>query len=388
MTISRIMIAGGGTGGHLFSGVAVVEEFARRASLAAIYVGTKRGIESRVIPQRGEQLELISAGPINRVSAGRLMQSLAAAPQALAQSASILRRHRPDVVLGVGGYASGPLMLAASLAGYPTALIEQNTVVGLTNRMLRPFVERVYLPSDAMEHPFARNRVRVLGNPVRRDFVRTAREAMVDPAGFEARASILLVLGGSQGASFLNHVVPPVAAGVSRKFGVKIVHQTGASSVDSVRQAYHKEGVSADVVSFIDDLPTTLKSAKAVIARAGATTLAEVSAVGRPAIFVPYPHATDNHQLTNARALEQAGAAAVVTEGDSAPGALHEALLDLLLHPHKRLQMAERSRACGRPDAAAAVVDDLEAWVEERQAAKGAPSQAVFSGSNLQLPLL
>ncbi len=360
--IERVLIAGGGTGGHLFPGMAVVEELRRRVSpLEVTFVGTPKGIEARVLPKASEKLELLDVTPLKGRSAGELIASLMRLPGAYARCVSILRAARPDVVLGVGGYASGPMLIAARTLGIRVALLEQNAHVGMTNRILAPIVGRAYVTFEETRTIFG-DKARVVGNPVRRAFVEAARMAQADPSGFEARARKVLVVGGSQGAQHVNEVLPGALArsGVA---GLEVVHQTGAAMLEAVRARYAELGVRAEVVPFIDDMARAYASAQLVVARAGATTLAEICAIGRPAVLVPYPHAADDHQTKNAEALQRAGAAVMVRDADLDEQALGETLRGLLGDERRRAAMARAARENGRPEAAAAIVDDLVAWL-------------------------
>ena len=210
--IQRVIVAGGGTGGHLFPGIAVIEELRRRnPNLEVLFVGTERGIESRVVPGMGEKLETLDVTPLKGRTFAQLLGSLARLPSAWGRAAAILRQHRPDVVLGVGGYASGPMLVAAAALGIPCALLEQNAHVGLTNRILSKVVGRAYLSFEETA-PLFGSAARVVGNPVRRAFVEASRRALIDPRGFDARARRILVIGGSQGAKRLNEIVPEALA--------------------------------------------------------------------------------------------------------------------------------------------------------------------------------
>jgi len=363
--IQRIMVAGGGTGGHLFPGLAVVEELrGRLPTVHARFVGTARGIESRVLPERGEALDLLEVRPLKGQGLSGRLSSLAKIPVALREAAALIKSFDPDLVLGVGGYASGPVLLAAALAGRPTALLEQNAHVGLTNRLLARFVDRAYVTFESTCATFGADKCRVTGNPVRREFVEHARRALADPEGFEARATTILVLGGSQGARRLNEVLPGAfaSAGVI-EHRMRVVHQTGATMRDEVEEAYRAHGIDAEVVTFIDHVAKAYANARLVIARAGATTLAELCAIGRPAILIPFPHAADDHQAKNAHALEARGAAVCVRESELDPDALGTLVRELLDEPWRRQSMSAAAREHGRPDAAAAIVDDLIGWL-------------------------
>jgi len=256
------------------------------------------------------------------------------------------------------------MVLAAKTLGFRTALLEQNAHVGLTNRLLSRVVDRAYLSFEETQRQFPTSSVRVVGNPVRRQFVTAGHMARMDPAGFEMRARRILVIGGSQGARVLNEIVPDALAraGIAAA-GIEIVHQTGHTMCDVVRARYAELGVTATVTPFIDDMARAYGSAAVVITRAGATSLAEICAVGRPSILVPFPFAADDHQWHNAEALQRRGAALAIRESDLTVEHLARTVGTLISQPDKRRKMAEAARAMGRPDAAAAIVDDLCAWL-------------------------
>lgn len=363
--IQRIMVAGGGTGGHLFPGLAVVEELRRRVpGLEVKFVGTARGIEARILPGRGEVLELLKVTPLKGQGMGPRFKSFARIPTAMKEAASLMREFDPDLVLGVGGYASGPVLLSASLSGRPTALLEQNAQVGLTNRLLARFVDRAYITFQETEGVFGKNKSRLTGNPVRHEFVEHARRAIADPEGFESRARTVLVLGGSQGARKLNEVVPRALAqaGLAHR-DVEVVHQTGESMRDEVEETYRELGIRARVVTFIDEIARAYSNAALVVARAGATTLAELCAIGRPSILIPFPFAADDHQAKNAKALEEQNASICIRESELEADALGALIGDLLDDPARRQALAGAARDHGRPDAAAAIVDDMMGWL-------------------------
>jgi UDP-N-acetylglucosamine--N-acetylmuramyl-(pentapeptide) pyrophosphoryl-undecaprenol N-acetylglucosamine transferase len=363
--IRRIMVAGGGTGGHLFPGLAVVEELRRRVpGLEVKFVGTARGIEARVLPSRGEDLDLLKVTPLKGQGVGARFKSLARIPAAMKQASALMREFEPDLVLGVGGYASGPVLLSASLSGRPTAVLEQNAHVGMTNRILARFVDRAYISFEQTEDVFGKTKSRWTGNPVRHEFVEHARLAIADPEGFESRARSVLVLGGSQGARKLNEDVPRALAQADlANRGLEVVHQTGESMRDEVEAIYRELGIQARVVTFIDEIARAYSNAALVVARAGATTLAELCAIGRPSILVPFPFAADDHQTKNAKALEEQGASICIRESELEVDALGELIGGLLDDPARRQTMARAARDHGRPDAAAAIVDDMLGWL-------------------------
>jgi len=370
--MKRLLVAGGGTGGHLFPGIAVVEELRRRfPELDVLFVGTERGIEARVLPARNERFLALDVRPLVGKSGMELARSLSVLPKSALSALTCVRSFQPDVAIGLGGYAAGPILLAAAAQRVPTALLEQNASVGLTNKVLARTVGRAYLTFEETLPAFGSSRGRVLGNPVRRAFVQAAHRALHDPIGVEARARTVLVLGGSQGARSLNtHVPAALARAGVRALGVRVVHQTGVAMVEEVSARYRALGIEASVVPFIDDVAAAYLDAALIVARAGATTLAELCAVGRASILVPYPHAAADHQTSNALALERAGAAIALSEADLSEVALADHVSTLLAHPERRRAMADAARRRGRPDAAAAIVDDLLSFL-------GIPSDSV-----------
>lgn len=358
----RVLFAGGGTGGHLYPGIAVADELVRRDTSAVVsFVGTARGLESRVVPARGWPLDLIRSAGLKGKSMSALLRGLALLPLSALDAWRVLSARRPDVVVGVGGYSSGPVLLLAALRRLPTLVMEQNTAPGFTNRRLAPWVRAaavsyeetlVYFPGTGF----------VSGNPVRRSFL-DAVEAGGDAAEEDGSVRVLIV-GGSQGARAINDAMvaaaPRLAAAGS---AITITHQTGERDFARVRDAYAITGLTATVGAFFDDMPARLRAAHLVVARAGASTLAELTVLGRAALLVPLPTAADDHQRKNARVLEAAGAAEVIEERDLADGRLADRVLALAADPDRRRRMAERARTLGRPDAAARVADRIEQLV-------------------------
>jgi UDP-N-acetylglucosamine--N-acetylmuramyl-(pentapeptide) pyrophosphoryl-undecaprenol N-acetylglucosamine transferase len=359
----RLLIAGGGTGGHLFPGIAVAEEVRARGG-EVLFVGTARGLEVRLVPAAGFPLELIEVSGLKRVGVVAVVRGLVRLPLALTQSLALVRRFRPDVVLGVGGYASGPLVMAAALARRPTALLEQNSVPGFTNRTLGRFVRRAFIAFPQAAAAFPRAKVVATGNPVRRAFLDAA--ARVPPAGPPGAAGRLLVVGGSQGARAVNDLVVG-AMGIWARQGrlPALTHQTGAGDAERVTAGYAGlglgEGARVDVRPFLDDMVGALGAADLVIARAGAMTLAELAILGKPAILVPLPTAADDHQSRNAAAFAEAGAALVLPQATATAATLATLAREILDDPARRQGMAVAMRALGRPGAAQDIVDGLVA---------------------------
>ena len=363
--IDRILVAGGGTGGHLFPGLSVVEELRRRLPhVDVLFVGTTRGIEARVLPQRGERFVPVEVRPLIGRSLPELARNVGALPRATLEAIGVVRSFRPDLALGLGGYAAGPVLLAAATLRVPSALLEQNAKVGLTNKLLAKTVGRAYLTYDQTVPTFGAARSRVVGNPIRRAFVEAARMAASDPAGIDARARGILIFGGSQGARGLNERIPAVLAraGVAQ-LGIPVLHQSGAAALEQVKARYAELGIAAQVVPFIDDMVRAYMDAALVIARGGGS-IAELCAIGRPAVLVPLPTSAGGHQLINARAFEQAGAGIAIEEHDLDAERVGPVIAALLADQPRRIAMGHAARRLARPEAAAAIVDDLFAWLK------------------------
>lgn len=350
----RLMIAGGGTGGHVFPGLAVAREVARREPASEIvFVGTARGLEARLVPQAGYRLECLKIGGLKGVATATRLRSLAALPGALLDSVSLVRRHRPEVVLGVGGYASGPTTLAAALAGYPTVLFEANARPGFANRLLAPVVSRAAVVFEGAERAFGAKAVRT-GCPVRGEFAEVTSPPHHPPF-------TVLIFGGSQGALAINQaVLDALDLFAKRADQLFFVHQTGERDYNAVRVGYARREMRAEVLPFIDNMPQRFAAAHLIISRAGAVTVAELTAAGKAALLIPFPHATDQHQLRNARALEQAGAARVIEQSQLSGERLAREVFLLIDHPDARGALEQNARRMGRPDAAARIVDLLE----------------------------
>ncbi|MFO0606495.1 MAG: undecaprenyldiphospho-muramoylpentapeptide beta-N-acetylglucosaminyltransferase [Polyangiales bacterium] len=358
----RVLIAGGGTGGHVFPGVAVADALARRTrDLAVTWVGTRRGIEARVLPTTPWRFEPIDVSPLNGVRGVALVRSLAKLGPASAHCVRVLRRDRPQVVLGVGGYAGGPVVALAAAMGIPTAVLEPNAVPGLANRILARMVKRAFLTHEEAMGAFPKGVAMVTGSPVRRAFLQ--RMSTDAP---EREVPELLVVGGSQGARAINDVVPEAVALLrARGVRVTVTHQTGQATRDAVAAEYEKRGVEASVVAFIDDVASAMERASLLVCRAGAMTVAELGVIGRPAVYVPLPTAADDHQRKNAEAMTAKGAARWIAQRDLTASRLADELAALLGDPAALAEMGRRAWETARPDAAGTIADELMALTRE-----------------------
>jgi UDP-N-acetylglucosamine--N-acetylmuramyl-(pentapeptide) pyrophosphoryl-undecaprenol N-acetylglucosamine transferase len=349
-----IVIAGGGTGGHLYPGIAVARELLRQRPDAQVsFAGTSRGLEARVVPREGFELDVIrSAGLKGKSLRARLRGAALLVPSAL-DAWRALSRRSPDVVLGVGGYSSGPVVLLEALRGIPTMVIEQNAVPGLTNRWLARVVRAAAVTYDETRRFFG-TRGFVAGNPVRSEFFTAVRTSRPD-AGTR-----VLILGGSQGAHVVNVAAVEAAAELARRCpGLELVHQTGERDLAAVREGYARAGVAARTESVLDPVVREVIDADLVICRAGATTLAVLAAAGRPAVLVPFGAATDDHQRRNARVLADAGAAVIVDERELSGARLADVVAPLVADRARLDAMGAAMRRLARPDAAARIVERL-----------------------------
>lgn len=354
MTPATVVIAGGGTGGHVFPGLAVAEAIQAMADVEVVFCGTARGLEARVIPARGFRLECLDVAPMKGGGVAKAMRGSAIALRATAQALGTVRRLRPRAVLSMGGYAAGPITLAAAVLGVPVAVLESNSLVGLANRILGRVARRAYLAWDEAEPAFAPRIRRRLGVPLRDGF--SPRPYAPSEAG--AR---ILVMGGSQGARPINERMPGAVAKLAARHSIlDVVHQSGRGNEGEVAEAYARAGVArATVEPFIEGAAAAIAEADVVVARAGAVTIAELCAVGRASILVPLPHAADDHQTKNAMALAAEGAAVSLPQAAADEDALAAALDRLLTDTAARVAMAAAAARRGRPNAAREVAADF-----------------------------
>jgi UDP-N-acetylglucosamine--N-acetylmuramyl-(pentapeptide) pyrophosphoryl-undecaprenol N-acetylglucosamine transferase len=362
----RVVIAGGGTGGHLYPGIAVARELLTRQPDAQItFAGTAQGIEARVVPREGFALDVIrSSGLKGKRSADRL-RGVGRVPLGLLDAWRVVSTRRPHLVIGVGGYSSGPIVLVAALRGVPSMLLEQNAIPGLTNRLLARFVRAAAVNFEQTK-TFFRDKAFVAGNPIREEFIRGNR-ASTEAGAYERTSSVrVLVFGGSQGAHAIN-VAMVEAAPVLAASGVlaRLTHQTGERDVEMARAAYRAAGIPADVEPFFFDMGRRIHEADLIVCRAGATTLAEITAAGKAAILIPLPTATDDHQRKNAEALASGGAADVLLQPAASGDVLAQRIVALASDAPRRTSMAAAARSFARPDAARTIVDRALELAEE-----------------------
>jgi UDP-N-acetylglucosamine--N-acetylmuramyl-(pentapeptide) pyrophosphoryl-undecaprenol N-acetylglucosamine transferase len=347
----KVIIAGGGTGGHIFPGVAIAREFQKRDSKnEVVFVGTSYGLETKIIPREGFKLELISVAGLKNVSMAKRMRSLLMLPGSFLQVWSLLRRIRPDVVIGVGGYSSGPVLLLSALQGLPTMVVEPNALPGFTNRVLARFIDRAAVTFEVSKSFFPGKAV-VTGNPVRPEFHDMQKKERTEKCK-------MLIFGGSQGAHAINLAMIDALPHLgSQKDRLSITHQTGENDLEMVKGGYERSGWAADVRPFITNMAEEFARADLVICRAGATTVAELTAAGKAALLIPFPFAADDHQRKNAEALQSAGAGRMIVQKDLSGERLAKEIVELISTPEKIDSMEVESRKLARTDAASRAVD-------------------------------
>ena len=356
----RAIIAGGGTGGHLNPGIAVAREIERRHPNAQIlFVGAERGIETRLVPQEGFQLRTLPVGGIKREAWTTQLRNLAATVSGIFKAKRILREFNPDVVIGVGGYASFPMMTAAILKRYPCLVMEQNALPGLANRVVGKYVDFAAV-SDPGTRSFFGDRAVVTGNPIRPQF------KAIPPKTHEAPYT-LLVFGGSQGAQAINKAVRESLPFLkASKVPLRFVHQTGEKQLDEVGKAYQAAGFEADVRAYFDDFHKQYAAADLILSRAGASTVAEVKAAGRAAILVPLPSAADDHQTKNAQAMVDQGAAIMIRNADLSGESLAETLRSLFSDTDRIVQIERNAQRIAVLDAEKRIVDLVDQAIQKK----------------------
>jgi UDP-N-acetylglucosamine--N-acetylmuramyl-(pentapeptide) pyrophosphoryl-undecaprenol N-acetylglucosamine transferase len=362
----RIVIAGGGTGGHLFPGIAVAEEIrARHPGHQVLFISRGNEFERTALAAAGFPLATISVEGLKGRGPWNQLRGLCRLPVSLVQSLRRLRAFRPHLVIGLGSYAAGPVVTAAWLRRIPVALCEQNVRPGVTNRVLARLAERIFTSFDQTEAGFDAAKVDWTGNPLRRQIVeKCARPAPPGPA--PAAPFTVLVLGGSQGAHRINTAVIEALGGLGDPAGFFFIHQTGHADEAMVAEGYRRSGVAARVQAFFEDMADQYEPAHLVVCRAGATTVAEITALGKASVLIPYPHAADGHQHLNARRLADAGAAELIDERELSGERLSERIRFFASHPEVLKRMEQHASRLGKPDAARRIVDACVRLVAER----------------------
>jgi UDP-N-acetylglucosamine--N-acetylmuramyl-(pentapeptide) pyrophosphoryl-undecaprenol N-acetylglucosamine transferase len=359
----RVLIAAGGTGGHIYPGIAVAKEIMRRDPNSVVrFVGTARGLETRVVPNAGFELSLIESTGLKNVGLAARVRGLLLLPKSFFAARQLIREFRPDIVVGAGGYVSGPVLLIASLMKLPTLVMDSNALPGWTNRVLARFVDKAAVSfTEAM--PYFPGKAILTGNPVRSEFFEVPAKT------HDAQRVSLLVFGGSQGARTINEAMVTALAHLgSEKDRLRVTHQTGTADVEKVQGGYADASWSAnvEVKPYIDDMVSEFAKADLIVSRAGATTTAELLAAGKAAIMIPFPLAADDHQRKNAEALQTAGAARMILQKDLSGETLATEIISLLSTPEQLNEMENAARKLARRDAAEKTVDLMEELVAGR----------------------
>lgn len=360
-----IFIAAGGTGGHLYPAIALARAFLdRNPTTRIVFVGTSRGLESKVLAHEGFELALISAKPIMGKGPLDVLSGLWAMPVSLWESRKLLHRRRPDLVIGVGGYTSPMMVLAAALAGVPRVIVEPNAHPGLANKAVGPFVHRVFLAFSSAAAAFRSSKVRVVGTPIRREFLTQCVPSSRTPSGDRRH---VLIFGGSQGAKAINSAaIEGLPTLLKQRPEITVTHQTGELDHRRVTEAYQRAGVSVNAVPFLYDMPTVINAADLVVARSGAMTVAELTACGKPAILIPLPTAIYDHQTKNAKVMQDAGAAVVIPQPQLNAQTLAGELASILGNPETMRAMSAASLSLRRMDAAEAIVRECYALIGDQ----------------------
>lgn len=353
------MIAGGGTGGHLFPGLALAEEFKKRdAANEVLFVGTEHGIEARIIPREGYPIKFVRAGGFVGLSFWGKTKALCTLVLSVVDAYRVLQAALPDIVIGVGGYASGAVVLIANMKSIPTMIHEQNSVPGLTNKLLGKFVEKICVTYQESISSFPLGKTFLTGNPIRSKILRGDRESAYRLFSLNKDLFTVFIFGGSSGARSINRAMVNALNHIGElREKVQFLHQTGEKDYESVRESYRKAGIKGTVTPFIYQMAEAYAVADIVISRAGATTLAELTSLGKPSILVPYPYAAGRHQEMNAVKLREMGAAFVLMDSELTGEAIARYIKDMYGNDTIRIEMQRASRGLGRPEACNKIVD-------------------------------
>ncbi|MCP4679946.1 MAG: undecaprenyldiphospho-muramoylpentapeptide beta-N-acetylglucosaminyltransferase [Deltaproteobacteria bacterium] len=353
------VLAGGGTGGHVIPAIAVAEEILRLGGRAR-FIGLSDRLEARLVPRAGFGIDFIKVHPLAGGGVKHIARGLSSVPAAVLRSMILLGGIKPQVVLGVGGYVAGPVVLAAKILRIRTALLEQNATVGLTNRLLSRMVDRAFVTYEETASAFGEKQVVITGNPVKTAIAEAAKKRKKN----KGKVIRIVVMGGSQGARSIDERVPAAMALAELAGEVTVLHQCGRGREENVKTAYQEAGVEVTVVPFIDDMASTYLDADLVVARAGATTVSELTVMGLPAVLLPYPHHADRQQERNAGPMGRAGAAIVLNEKLTEVREMADAISAFVRDEEQRSDAAKASVSLGRPGAARRVVDGLAELTE------------------------
>ncbi len=354
----RLVITGGGTGGHIFPGLAIIEALKELCILDVMWIGSGRKIEHEILSKKELKYKVLPVKPIKGRDLAQLFISLAYLPISIAKSVKMLRDFNPSLVVGVGGYVSGPVLFAAKMVGIKTAIHEQNSIPGLANRIASKFVDKIYTSFPDSAGYFNGKDVECLGNPIREDILKVQN---IDTEGQTSEGPLkILIIGGSQGASGLNRLVSS-ALKILKQSGrsFQAIHQTGPADKKRLEHLYSAFNMDVKIKEFIDEMGIAYSWADLIICRAGASTLSEITALGKPSICIPYPYAADGHQEMNAKSLKEAGACLCFNERDLGAVTLASQIEELMLDRQKLMQMAKKAKSLGKPNAAKDIANSI-----------------------------
>jgi UDP-N-acetylglucosamine--N-acetylmuramyl-(pentapeptide) pyrophosphoryl-undecaprenol N-acetylglucosamine transferase len=362
----RIVVAGGGTGGHLFPGIAIAKEFmARNSATRVIFVSTGNRLEKAVLSKAGFELRSIQVAGIKGRGIWNQLKSVLKIPGAILTAMGLLKKFSPDLIVGLGSYSAGPVVMGAWLMRVPIAIHEQNILPGITNKILARFADRIYISFENTQSRLNPQKVYWTGNPVRRELLEIAGGGQPAAQETDQKKFTVLIIGGSQGAHRVNTAIIEALEHLQNSERLHFVHQTGEADEVSVSDVYRKKSVSAAAQSFFDNMAERYRQADLIICRAGATTVAEITALGKAAIFIPFPYAADNHQMLNAADLAKDGAAEIIVENELSGHLLSERIEHYMDDPEALEDMAAKARQHGNPEAAKNIVDDCYKLVKQ-----------------------
>lgn len=356
----RVLIAAGGTGGHIYPGIAVAKEILRRDANSSVeFVGTARGLETKLVPDNGFELLTINSAGLKNVGFAGKLKGLYLLPKSFLEARSLIKSFQPDVVIGAGGYVTGPVLLTASLMRIPTMVMESNALPGFTNRTLARFVTKAALTFEESIKFFGNKGV-VTGNPVRREFFD------IPPKARDNNSFSLLIFGGSQGARAINNAMVEALPELKNfQKRLQITHQTGEADFEKIKEGYRaNDWQNADIRPYIKDMMSEFARTDLIICRAGATTCAELAAAGKAALMIPLPTAADDHQRVNAETLQTAGAARMILQKDLTGKSLAEEIIELIEKPEQISEMEKAAKGLAKADAAEVTVDLIEQLAE------------------------
>lgn len=370
----RVILSGGGTGGHIYPAVSIAKEIKKQYRNAELlFIGTERGLESSIVPKEGFNLLTIKVrGFERRLSLGNV-SAVKESFVSLFKVSKIIRNFKPDIVIGTGGYVCGSVLLAAALMNVPTLIHEQNAFPGVTNKILARLVDVIAVNfSEAKKYFPKSNKVIVTGNPIRSNILSISKDEGLKEFGFSRELPVVFVVGGSRGAKRLNESVLLMAKHCVMEQSFQMLHMTGETQYEDIMEKYRSEDIDVKgeylkAMPYLYNMPYALAASDIIISRCGASTLSEITSLGKPSILIPYPYATDNHQEYNARALEKNGAAIVILERDLNEDILYSEVDDMLNKPEKTNQMSKKSKELGRTDAAYMIVKAAEELVRKRE---------------------